>query len=53
MRRRLDEDDYLYIKTLIQRADVLEMREHYFSQRTGTSLLDPTEPFVDGHLQFV
>ena len=48
MRRRLDQDDYLYIKGLIPRSVVLQMREHYFSQYAGTSLLDPTKPFVDG-----
>lgn len=48
MRKRLDEDDYLYVKGLLPRADVLRMREHYFSQYTGTALLDPTKPFVDG-----
>lgn len=48
MRRRLDEDGYLHVKGLIPRSDVLEMREHYFSQYAGTSLLDSTKPFVDG-----
>lgn len=48
MRRRLDQDNYLYVKGLIPRSLVLQMREHYFSQYAGTSLLDPTKPFVDG-----
>jgi phytanoyl-CoA hydroxylase len=48
MRRRLGEDDYLFVKGLIPRPDVLQMREHYFSQYAGTALLDPTKPFVDG-----
>lgn len=48
MRRRLDQDDYLYVKGVLPRADVLNMREHYFSQFEGTGLLDPQKPFVDG-----
>ena len=48
MRRRLDQDDYLFVKGLIPRAEVLQMRAHYFSQYAGTALLDPSKPFVDG-----
>lgn len=48
MRHRLAEDDYLFVKGLIPRSDILQMREHYFSQYAGTALLDPTKPFVDG-----
>jgi len=48
IRRRLEEDDYVFIKGLLPREDVLRMREHYFSQYAGTSLLDPTKPFVEG-----
>jgi phytanoyl-CoA hydroxylase len=48
MRHRLDQDDYLYVKGLIPRSEVLQMREHYFSEYAGTSLLDPTKPFIDG-----
>lgn len=39
IRRRLYEDDYVYLKGVIPREDVLSMREHYFSQYDGTGLL--------------
>jgi len=48
MRQRLEEDEYLYVKGLIPRSDVLKMREHYFSQYAGTSLLKDGAPLVDG-----
>jgi len=35
-------------KNLLPRADVLRMRERYFSQYANTSLLDPTKSFVSG-----
>lgn len=41
MRRRLKEDDYVYLKGALPREDVLEMRAHYFQQFEGTALLDP------------
>ena len=41
MRRRLEEDNYLFLKGVIPREDVLEMRSDYFSQYTHTGLLDP------------
>lgn len=44
MRRRLKEDDYVYLKGALPRDDVLKMREHYFQQFEGTALLDPDQP---------
>lgn len=41
MRRRLKEDDYVYLKGALPREHVLKMREHYFQQFEGTALLDP------------
>ena len=48
MRRRLDQDDYLFVKGVIPREDVLAMREHYFSQFKDTGLLKPGASAVDG-----
>ena len=48
MRRRLKEDEYLFVKGLLPREDVLKMREHYFSQFEDTALLQPGARFVDG-----
>jgi phytanoyl-CoA hydroxylase len=41
MRRRLDTDNYVFVKGVIPREDVLRMRSHYFSKFTKTGLLDP------------
>jgi phytanoyl-CoA hydroxylase len=43
MRRRLKEDDYVYLKGALPREHVLKMREHYFKQFEGTALLDPNK----------
>ena len=44
MRKRLKEDDYIYLKGALPREDVLKMREHYFQQFQGTAMLDPDQP---------
>ncbi|KAL4889688.1 hypothetical protein BDV59DRAFT_210112 [Aspergillus ambiguus] len=41
MRRRLQEDGYLFVKGLIPREDVLDARENYFKAYADTSLLAP------------
>ncbi|KAI1611211.1 hypothetical protein EDD36DRAFT_467205 [Exophiala viscosa] len=48
MRRRLFEDDYVFVKGLLPREDVLKMREHYFSQFQSFGLLKPGTDPVDG-----
>lgn len=48
MRRRLFEDEYVFVKGLLPREDVLKMREHYFSQFRGFGLLKPGTDPVDG-----
>jgi phytanoyl-CoA hydroxylase len=48
MRRRLEQDDYVFLKGALPREDVLKMREHYFQQFEGTGLLDPTKPVGEG-----
>lgn len=48
LRKRLEQDQYVFVKGLIPREDVLAMREHYFSQYEGTGLLKPDAPYVDG-----
>ncbi|KAK5800309.1 hypothetical protein VI817_002521 [Penicillium citrinum] len=48
MRQRLKQDGYLFIKGLIPRADVLDMRESYFRQYAATSLLEPGTSPRDG-----
>ncbi|KIW64175.1 hypothetical protein PV04_09128 [Phialophora macrospora] len=48
IRRRLFEDEYVFVKGLLPRDDVLKMREHYFRQFESLRLLTPgTEP-VEG-----
>lgn len=48
MRRRLFEDEYVFVKGLLPRDDVLRTREHYFSQfQTSGLLKNGTQP-VDG-----
>ncbi|EXJ55643.1 hypothetical protein A1O7_08572 [Cladophialophora yegresii CBS 114405] len=48
IRRRLFEDEYVFVKGLLPRDDVLRTREHYFSQFESLGLLKPgTEP-VEG-----
>ena len=48
MRQRLEADGYLLMKGLIPRSDVLQMREHYFSQFKSTGLVKADSDAVDG-----
>ncbi|KAH8147212.1 uncharacterized protein LAJ45_08690 [Morchella importuna] len=48
MRHRFTTDGYLWIKGLLPRADVLTMREKYFTFLSPTGLLKPNTPAVDG-----
>ncbi|KAK2757548.1 hypothetical protein FQN54_004517 [Arachnomyces sp. PD_36] len=41
MRSRFREDGYLWVKGLIPREDVLDMREHYFHHLLDTNILEP------------
>lgn len=42
MRARYERDGYLWVKNLIPREDVLDMREHYFTQLSPTGILAPS-----------
>ncbi|KIW98103.1 uncharacterized protein Z519_01687 [Cladophialophora bantiana CBS 173.52] len=48
IRRRLFEDEYVFVKGLLPRDDVLKTREHYFSQFKSLGLLKPDIDPVDG-----
>ncbi|MCJ1269378.1 hypothetical protein MMC22_009270 [Lobaria immixta] len=48
MRRRLDEDGYLFVKNLIPRADVLNVRKDYFEHYQPTGILQPGTLPEDG-----
>jgi len=48
LRRRLFEDEYVFVKGLIPRDSVLQIREHYFSQFRSSGLLKPGSRSVDG-----
>ncbi|KAL9604156.1 MAG: hypothetical protein Q9219_000744 [cf. Caloplaca sp. 3 TL-2023] len=41
MRQRFQEDGYIWVKNVIPRQDVFDMREHYFSQFSHTGMLHP------------
>ncbi|KAL8689959.1 MAG: hypothetical protein Q9218_004491 [Villophora microphyllina] len=41
MRKRFKEDGYVWVKNVIPREDVYDMREHYFSQFAHTGMLAP------------
>lgn len=48
MRKRFREDGYLWVKGLIPREDVLDMREHYFLHLADTNILEPGTSPRDG-----
>jgi phytanoyl-CoA hydroxylase len=48
IRRRLFADEYVFVKGLIPRNDVLGLRQHYFSQFESSTLLQPGSAAVDG-----
>lgn len=41
MRRRFDEDGYVFVKNVMPREDVLDMREAYFGHLAHTGILKP------------
>ncbi|KAL8935184.1 MAG: hypothetical protein Q9216_005554 [Gyalolechia sp. 2 TL-2023] len=41
MRKRFSEDGYIWVRKVIPRVDVYDMREHYFSRFSHTGMLDP------------
>ncbi|KAK4972543.1 hypothetical protein LTR66_011309 [Elasticomyces elasticus] len=48
MRRRFDEDGYLFVKSVMPREDVLDMRQHYFEHLSPTGILKPGTSPRDG-----
>ncbi|KAI9664982.1 MAG: hypothetical protein M1821_006430 [Bathelium mastoideum] len=48
MRRRYDEDGYVWVKELIPREDVLDMRQHYFEHMSPTGILQADTSPRDG-----
>jgi phytanoyl-CoA hydroxylase len=48
IRHRLFQDEYVFVKGLLPRNDVLEARDHYFSQFESLGLLKPGTAPVDG-----
>ncbi|KAI1619845.1 hypothetical protein EDD37DRAFT_660065 [Exophiala viscosa] len=48
IRQRLQDDGYVWVKSVLPREDVLAMREHFFSQFSGTGLLKPGTAPVEG-----
>ena len=48
MRRRFDEDGYIFVKNVMPREDVLDMREAYFSHLEPTGILKPGTSPRDG-----
>lgn len=48
IRSRLFEDEYVFVKGLLPRDDVLKTREHYFSQFQSLGLLKPSTSPVEG-----
>ncbi|KAI9821328.1 MAG: hypothetical protein M1827_004064 [Pycnora praestabilis] len=48
MRKHFDEDGYVFVKAVIPREDVLDMREHYFSHLSSTGILKPGTHPRDG-----
>ena len=48
MRRRFEEDGYIFVKNVMPREDVLDMREAYFRHLTPTGILKPGTSPRDG-----
>src|SRR3954449_8284560 len=47
LRKRYDEDGYLFLKQVLPRQDVLDARESYFSSLQSTGVLKPgTKPVM-------
>jgi phytanoyl-CoA hydroxylase len=48
MRRRFEEDGYIFVKNVMPREDVLDMREAYFAHLAPTGILKPGTSPRDG-----
>ncbi|KAL8933762.1 MAG: hypothetical protein Q9211_005602 [Gyalolechia sp. 1 TL-2023] len=48
MRKRFEEDGYIWVKKVIPRDDVYDMREHYFSRFSHTGMLHPDKSPREG-----
>lgn len=48
IRRRFEEDGYVWVKGVIPREEVLKMREHYFAHMAETGILKPGTHPRDG-----
>ncbi|KAF7189955.1 1-deoxypentalenic acid 11-beta-hydroxylase [Pseudocercospora fuligena] len=48
MRKRFDEDGYIFVKNVMPREDVLDMREAYFTHMSSTGILKPGTSPRDG-----
>ncbi len=48
LRKRLQEDGYLYLPGVLNRADVTEARRYALEKLAAQSLLDPNAPLMDG-----
>jgi phytanoyl-CoA hydroxylase len=48
LRKRYEEDGYLFLKQILPRADVLEARDQYFSFLQSTGVLKPGTAPVEG-----
>ena len=48
MRRRFEEDGYIWVKNVMPREDVLDMREAYFTHLAPTGILKPGTSPRDG-----
>lgn len=48
LRKRYEEDGYLFLKQVLPRADVLEARNQYFSSLQSTGVLKPGTAPVEG-----
>lgn len=48
LRKKFDEDGYLFLKSLLPRDDVLEARANYFDAMASTGVLEPGTKPVEG-----
>lgn len=48
MRRRFEEDGYVFVKNVMPREDVYDMRQHYFDHLSSTGILKPGTSPRDG-----
>lgn len=48
MRKRFEEDGYVWVKNVMPREDVFDMRQHYFEHLSETGILKPGSNPRDG-----